>query len=52
MYPRLLKVLALTLFPATVQIADARIELLQGILRCVSIALHLLFELTDPSPPL
>ena len=40
------------LFSRAVQIADAPIELLQSILRCASIALHLVLELTDPSRPL
>jgi hypothetical protein len=35
-----------------VHIADAPIELLQGVFRCLSIALHLGFGLTDSSPPL
>ena len=42
-------IVAILDFPATVHIADAPIELLQSILRCSSIALHLVFELTDPS---
>ena len=52
MHGSLKVIVANPFFPRAVQIADAPIELLQSILRCASIALHLVFELTDPSPPL
>jgi hypothetical protein len=39
------------LFSRAGHIADAPIELLQGVFRCLSIALHLGFGLTDSSPP-
>src|SRR5215217_3290851 len=36
-------------FPAAVHIADAPIELREGILRCLSIAVDLVFQFTNPS---
>ena len=47
-----LQVIVLSPFFQSRAYSRCAIELLQDILRCVSIPLNLVFELTDPSPPL